>query len=360
MAKRERSPDDVEDVEDLLGQAIDSTDIVQLLRWDPSQGTWSYVERFDPAALRALGIRENVRARFGGGKFKARIRHANNTWGQSRVFLLDGEYRRPTEAPTTTAAAPVSTASTLEKILLPIALTFAGAIGTAAAKKLLDGPQVDPLALQLLKQFGGQSGMDPLELQRAIAEAEKRGEDRGRELGKLQQQVTHPREGSSKPLGASVVDAIDRNVPKLVGLLSRKMDLDQQARLQPAADVPAAEQPTEPAQVSTDPLIAMLESVPKVARAFLLSAAESGEQPEVYAGLVLSKLDDVSYANMAGFLERADFVDVFCATYPAFADHREWVTALAAAMKESLIAAAEADDDDETTSTTEPAANAGD
>jgi hypothetical protein len=349
MAKpRAAEKPDVEDVEDLLGTCVDGTDTIQLFRYDPTIGGWSYVDRYDPAAFRALGIRQTVRERYGGGRFRARVRHPNMTWGQTRTFSVDGAYKEPSPAvgasTSPTVVAPTSAASMAERVLMPVVLTMAGAIGTYAAKRLLDQPPTDPLALTLAKQLAGAgSAMDPLELQRAISEAEARGEARGRELGKLQQQVAAPRESSGKSLGPSVVEAIDRNVPKLVDLFTRKMDLDAQALRGPQTESPT--QP-EPAQVSADPLVAMLESVPPIARKFLLSAAESGEQAEVYAGLVLSKLDDVTYANMAGFLERADFVDVFVATYPAFADHRQWVMSLAAAMQDSL-AEAVGDDDDE-------------
>jgi hypothetical protein len=365
MAKRETSPD-VEDVEDLLASARDSVDTIQLHRFDTREGGWSYVDRFDPGALRTAGIRETVRAAYGGGKFRARVRHPNSQWGNARTFILEGEPKRPAEASSTnakeastgpTTAAGASTGSLVEKVLVPIAVAIAGAFGTLAAKKLLESPQPDPLLLQLVKATGAHSGMDPLELQKAISEAEARGEARGRELGKLQEKVSTPRDSSpSKALGPSVVDAIDRNVPKLVGLLARKMDLDARRDVTVIGNPEPQPEPAEPVSTSTDPLVVTLLQVPRVARQFLLSAAESGEQAEVYAGLVLSKLDDVTYANMAGFLERPDFVDVFCTTYPAFADHREWVTTLAAAMKDS-IGAAEDDDDDE--ASPEPASNVG-
>ena len=339
----------IETVEDLL-KATGAGDVVQLRRYAVRTGTWDYLGPFEPSLLEALGITEFTRQRFGGGKFKAQIRHRGGAFGLARTFSIAGTEKVPDDeaAPAASLSAPANGASSsnppawIEKILLPIGVTFATALGGYLSKKLLEAPSADPLIVEMLKSLrAAGTSIDPLELQRAIAEAEHRGETRGRELGKLRAQVDAP----PKDVGG-VAGAIDRGIPQVVELLNRKLELDHQRSSSPATAALTPSPGTGPAApgddaaqatpVPTDPLVALLLGVPPIARRFLLAAAEANEAPETYAELVLGKLDDVTYARMPAFLERSDFVDVFVATYPAFAPHRPWVDELAGAMRESL------------------------
>jgi hypothetical protein len=344
------SPIVVETADELLTATV-AGDAVQVWRYDVQAGAWKYLAPFDPTALEALGVTEFTRQRFGGGKFKARIRHRGGTFGMSRVFDVDGPGKVPEDAAPPAAASSSSSASQpprwVEQILFPIGVTFATALGGYLAKKLLETPAPDPILLQLDNQLGAGAGaavaLDPLELQRAIAEAEQRGEQRGRELGELRAQVDNPPKGND---GGGVMGAIDRGLPQVVGLLKQKLEMDERRLLQPApvaVDAIAATA-ADDAAAAGDPIVGLLLGVPKMGRRFLLSGAEGDEPPEIYAGLVIGKLDDVTYARMPVLLARADFVDVFVATWPEFADHREWVEQLAGAMRATLDASTAADD----------------
>ena len=340
----------VETADDLLTATV-AGDGVQLWRYDVQAGAWKYLAPFDPTALEALGVTEFTRQRFGGGKFKARIRHRGGAFGLSRVFDVDGPGKVPTDdAPAAAAAAASSSNSPpfwVEKIVLPIGATFATALGGYLAKKLLETPAPDPILLLLVKQLStgaGGNAVDPLELQRAIADAEARGETRGRELGELRAQVENP----PKETGGGVMAAIDRGIPQVVSLLKQKLEMDERRMLQPSpvavVDSPTPADNGAAAASAGDPIVGLLLGVPRMGRKFLLSGAQGDEPPEVYAALVIGKLDDVTYARMPAILERPDFVDVFVATWPEFGDYRDWLEQLADSMRATLAASTATDD----------------
>jgi hypothetical protein len=324
-------------------------DHVQLYRWDRAEGTFKYLEPFDPSALRPLGVSEFARQRWGGGKFKARIRHRDGTYGIGRTFPIDGPVKFP-EAPAASAAAPAAASSStawVDKIVMPLAGAFGTAFAGLIVKKFLETPAPDPLLLELVKALKGHAGAatDPLLLQKTIADAEARGETRGRELGELRAQV----DATGKEHDGGVVGAIDRGLPQVLGVLTKKLEQDERrmSRLAPPSTLPgsppAAASVTAPAAPSSDPLEAMLLAVPLSARKHLVNAAEGDEQPEIWAALVLTKLDDVTRARMPEFLARPDFADVWIRVCPAFEPFREWVEELVECMRLSLEASKEAE-----------------
>jgi hypothetical protein len=353
--------------DEVLSEAT-ARDRVQVIRFDSRGGTWNYCGTYDPDAVRAVGVTEFVRARGGGGRYRVRLRRPDGTYGRMETLAIEG-IARPWDDDTRTvddvAGSSSSSSSSssagsiepprwLERILFPIGTTFATAFAGYLAKKLLEEKprERDPLLAELAKNLKA-AGMDPLELQRTIADAEERGERRGREFGEL----TAKLESGGAGAGDGIGGAIDRGLPQLVGLLNRKMELDEKRLSPPAIASDAAETvsssssssssssgsdgtPAEPSPgtAPADPLVALLLGVPMGARKFLLNAAEEDEPPELYAALILSKLDDVTYARMPALVNRSDFVDVFIATYPAFVDFREWTDELAAALRATLEA----------------------
>lgn len=347
----------VSPTEELLAGVVDGEGL-HVTRYDPRAGEWHYCGTYPADVVRAMGLAEFAKARGGGGKYRARVRRRDGTYARSLVFTLEGS-PRPWDEPA--AAAPVSSSSSssssssreipawVEKLVFPILV----AAGTAIADRMLKGPQADPLLLELVKRLASSSsGTDAVELHKLIAEAETRGERRGRELGELTAQVESAAETDH---AGGVVGAIERGLPKVVDVLNRKLELDEMRLTQPPVttvpppadgvsssdDAPpgasAAEPPPTP---SADPLVAFLQSVPMVARSFLLRAAKDDEEPAVYAGLVLAKLDELTYKRMPAFVARPDFVDVFVTVWPAFGEYRQWVGELTDALRESLEAAA--------------------
>lgn len=334
--------------------ADDANDVVQFYEWTPA-GRWQYIERFDVAEVRALGLEEFILQHYGGGKYKAGLRNRaqSNVYGASVVVEIAGAPKLRSErdaargtAPASTPIPPAMSSSAIppwvEKIVLPIGVTFATAFGTLLAKKLLEEkPEkpTDPVILEAFKQLGRSregtgATIDPIAMMNQLLE--------------LRERIVDSAPESSAPTSPGVAGAIERAVPQLVGVLNRKMDIDEQRmrhRRIPAAPAVTSTHPDGGAEipagdeqppVTNDPLVALLIQVPMIARRFLLGAAESNESPELYADLVLSKLDDDQYAAMPALLGRADFVDVFVGTYPAFAEHRDWVTELTDAMRASI------------------------
>lgn len=353
----------------LLEHADDANDVVCFWEGDLITNRFKYIERVDVPDVRALGIEEFISQRYGGGKYKAGIRNrTSGAYGSSVVVEIVGPPKSrgdrdaargiPTAGP---AAAPAGAQSGampgwLEKILLPIGVTAATAFGTYFAKKLLEPKGTDPVLLELVKQLGKKepasstppgSPLDHVELLRSLLD--------------LQDALTERANpgGSSAPVGESggVAGVLERQLPALVGVLNRKLDIDDRRAMRAAQPIPPRVQAGTPPAASSgssssssaepssatpaaDALVALLQATPRIARQFLLSAAESDEAPAVYADLILGKLDDASYAEIGKLLERADFVDVFVATMPAFAEYRPWVEELAAAMRESIETAA--------------------
>ena len=338
----------IETADDLLKATV-AGDVVQLWRYDGQAGTYRYLAPFEPAALEALGVTEFTRQRFGGGKFKARIRHRDGTFGLARVFDVDGPAKIPDDVTPPGAVADSSRQppAWVDRFLMP----FAGALGAALAgfvtKKLLEDKPVDPLMLELLKRSAVGPGVDPLELQKALLEAEARGELRGRELGQLKALA------EAEPSTGGALGAIDRALPQVLAVLNRKISLEERRALPQLSDpgeLDTGDDTSAPdgrPKAPEDPLVALLLSIPMVGRKFLLAAAEGDEPPEIYAGMTLGKLDDMTYQRMPALLERADFVDVFCGTWPAFGAFRPWVEDFAAALKGTLEASATAEDDDD-------------
>lgn len=320
--------------DELLAAALEG-DRIQVERYSAATSTWNYAGSYELAQLRPTGLSEFLRARGGGGKYRARIRRSDGTYGLSATVTIEGPSRswaEPESASSAPTPAPIAGGGTiLEKLLTPMAAAF----GAYAAKKFLEDKQTDPLVLELLKRGGA---TDPLELQRAIAEAEARGEARGRELGKLHARADAPKDGSGGAIGA-----LERNIPKLLDAAHRHMDIEE-AKVRPR--LPAAGATSTPA-AQQDPLEALLLSVPMAARKFLLGGAENGEPAAAYAPLVINKLDDVTRSRLPELLERDDFAATVCRVYPAFEDHREWVDELTEALRDAVDPPDDDEDDDD-------------
>lgn len=321
--------------ERLLDRLTGDSDRIQLLRYDRSAGAYNHAGSYEPGGVLAVGLSEFCRLRGGGGKYRARIKHSDGTYGPSTTLAVEGVPRtwgEPGDSASSSSSSSAPTApglvGTLEKFLNPFAAALGAALAGVIAKKLLEGKQTDPLLLELLKRGGG--GIDPLELQNAIAAAEARGETRGRELGRLTAETEAPARGEPAH-GGGAFGAIERGLPQVVDLVNRHLDIEERKTLpRSPAPAPAA------AAASTDPLEALLLSVPLIARKFLLSAAEGDEPPEVYAEMVLGKLDDVTAARMPALLARSDFTDVLLRVWPAFAEYREWSESFVVALREAV------------------------
>lgn len=337
----------IDDVEDLLTAASDEHD--KLWFWRRGED-WVFLESRSPVSLRVLGIRATVQDRFGGGRFRARLRSRGGKWGVSREFSIEGEAKTPPreEAPATTAAAPIGTSSAGEtpdwvrQIVLPIATTLGAALAAALAKKMLDTPGIDPTIakiLELSRQSGNGKSVDPLELQRLLLEAEHRGEERGREMGELSAQVESRGGGASN---SGVAGAVSEAVPVLHRMLDMATGRGARRRSAPAA-LPAPSE-SSPSSSSTP---TVPDIVPVWLRPFigykhaLLGVADRGKAAVQYADLIMDSVEDdeqlltaVVEANTAGRL-----LTDLKAAIPEIAGHQErerFAGELVAAIQESL------------------------
>lgn len=352
-----------------------ATDRAQV--WRHRDGQWGHCGAYDPRDVRQFGYAEFVAARGGGGKYRIRVRRSDGTYGQQFTFTVEGPPRpwhEPGDASSSSSAASSSSSapapaaayeppSWVRAIIMP----FAGALGTALATKLVamlfeGGRGNHELLLKLLEQRNGSgAGVDPIELQKILDAREERGESRGRQLGKLLAERSEPRE--PREPAAGVAAAIDRNLPEVMSVLRAKIESDERrasraARGAPPAAPPATDAPVvegadapaapgaPPAPDVSDPLVALLLGVPYIARELLLSAAKGDEAPNVYAALVLTKLDQVTRRRLPQLLERDDVAAVICSSWaPAFEPYREWVDEFVDALRDTVAANPPEDDD---------------
>lgn len=306
----------IDDVEDLLASASDDRHLLWI--WRQRDGDWALLEKVSPAALRAQGVGPTVQEKFGGGRYKARLRERGGAWGQSRQFTIEGEPKSSTPAPAPIVAAESARASSfelpswVEKIVLPIAV----ALGAGITNKLLADPKTDPLVLELIKRGNRSEGgsVDPIALQRLLQDAETRGETRGRELGSLR-----ARASSDHDSGGGVLAAAREFAPVIGQLLSERQRVDQA----PPPAIAAGGAPL-PSAHTTDPMPAQTapDIVPAWLRPFvrykglLIDVADRGKNPSAYSDLVMDVAEDdrglfnaMQDARTAGRLE----ADLFAA-----------------------------------------------
>jgi hypothetical protein len=347
----------IDDVEDLLNAASDERDMVWL--WRKGGSTWGFLESLTPLSLRDAGIRATVRQRCGGGYFRARLRQRGGAWGASREFSIEGEPKAPPRddpgaavgASVTAPAASTSSSTTadlMRTIAVPVLSAIGAGVAAALVKRFADGPQTDPILLKLLERVGRGDGetINALELQRLILESEKRGEDRGRQIGELTAQLDAPASGGAD---AGVIGAVKAAVPTI----NRMLDLAsgerrERRRLLVATESPSPS-PAAAAPPASDPPASapVPDIVPTWIRPFLrykpllISVADRGKSAAQYADLIMDQIEDseplltaVVDANTAGRL-----LDDLKAAIPEIAGHparEKFATELVTAMQESL------------------------
>lgn len=370
----------LEDVNALLEGLDDNDYVLEFSEYNPASGRMDYLEPMNVGEVRALGVLEFARQRYtvpGSAvlKFQVRTRHRAGKYGKQKTFTIVGE-RKPRESSSSSAAGGATTtiagvsSDGWMKVGLALGVPIATAFGTMLAKKLLDGPQVDPIMLELIRQgrrADRGEGVDPVELQRLIGDAEKRGEDRGRELGELRERADNatrePAEGAANVNGwgsvvYNTVRPLLKTINRHLALEERRVELrlERGGRRLPAAtntqpaqgtgsagatraeSSSASGQPPAPAHDPTldtnDELVQLLGQIPRGARMFLMAAAEDDEDPDAYVGLIVQKLDDDAYAAMGRLIEREDFLETLLKVSPKFRERRDWFAQLVEGLRE--------------------------
>lgn len=355
---------DPDDLERLLS-AAGLDDVVQFYRHDAGSAAWVYLEQLTPAEIRGAGVREFAAGRYGGGKFKARVRErASGAFKMSRTFVIAGSPKAFTRDGDAAAAAASSSSSSssganagnsiIEKVAMAALVPFAAALGGVLAKKMLEGPQRDPLMMELLRSSRSvaNNGADPLELSKLLQAAEDRGERRGVVFGELKAAAESGGGGGG---GDGWGEVLSNSLGTLEGIANRYLNLEEQrlTRVPRAAPLALVAETPAPAAASsssssssapagldtTDPLVQMLGSIPLIARKFILAAAVDGEDPAAYVPLILTKLEDDAYQVLAANIDREDLLEIAFRVVPKWRDHGEWFAALFASIRETIAAA---------------------
>lgn len=305
----------IEDVEELLDVAGDATHKVWFYRL--RDGESPFLASVDPAKLRGPGIREYTRSRWGGGKFRAKLRRTDGAWGQSRSFEIEGEAltakhddagerRGDRDRDGRRRRRRSEGESMLERILVPTAIALSAAI----VKKMTDDPKTDPMMLELIRRTGRGESISPIELQRAIMEAESRGERRGRELGELKAQV----EGDGPPAShgiseSGVISAIRESAAAVKEVVSYAKGADKPAAniriVRPPTNTAAPGGPSTPATTDAAPATPVTpDIVPEYLRALvagksqLLWAIDADLAADSIVNAIINKATDEQIAQL--------------------------------------------------------------
>lgn len=341
--------------------------LTQLLaQFNGDEGYRAYVERIErdgtPVYLGALPFTESlyddVKAKWGGGKFAARIMDSRHKYA-ARVppFVIGGRPRddepEPVNVPrieAPAASAPHVETTAVLTVLEGITKTLER-MQTAFLERESPTDQLVKLATVIKTVTpaitGAPAASSPSEMIGLM-----------REMMQFQREVSEDRPTApASGMGALV----EGGVKPLVQVLNRKLQLDEQrlkdraaARSLPALPVnrvatvladAAPARDTVDAGASenaydnldmTDPLVVLLAQIPLSARTFLLACAVDDDEPDDYVGMVLNRLSDDAYGELHELLKRPDFVDVLVAVVPKYADYREWFTRLVDGMRASL------------------------
>lgn len=317
-----------------------------------------YVERIESNGERtymgtlvlAETLFDDVRARWGGGRFTGRVVGPNTKYaGTVPPFRIDGPAKLE-EAPTAAAGVPANAPpSRTEQLIVDTLATMGKAIEQLAQRQ---AAQMDPTE-QLVKLAGvlntvsprnAGGGADPSDTVALI-----------RELMGLQRELAEDRPPA--PASSAFGVALESAVKPLVGVLNRKMALEEAkvAARRPLPPGPAQNGAPAPApiasgsgngnsathsnntvDVSTDPLVNLIRSIPMPARYFLLSCAADDNDPADYATVVLDRLTEDAYEEIQKQLPRTDFVAVLVREIPMFGQYPEWFGRLTDELRASL------------------------
>lgn len=310
---------------DLLGDIGTAAGYRVRLDRNDGRGEWEW--------LGALELTENfmedVRAQYGGGKFKARIYDAGGKYARSLAFRIAGAPRDMT-TPTPARAEP-DRLDRLESALVALA---------AAVKESRTAPApVDPLA-QFVVFAKAMRELTP-----APAAAPAAAVDPLDNLTKLLtfQTALEDRMGGVRPAanGFDVGALVRDGIRPLIGVVEKKIDSDREIMLhrRPVVVVPAST-PAAPAG-PRDELAELVRSLPFMARAFLAGAARDNKSAELYGEMVIDNLPGDVVDKLPELLAGDDAGDRIAAAVPEWHAFAPWFGALRLAMLAEL-----ADDDD--------------
>lgn len=298
------------DVDKVLQQLGEEAAKVYLERRGRRDRRWSMVDTIyaDEFSL------ENVKANFGGGEYRARIIDRDGNYLKARNFYIEGPERYP-EAPGADVGRPGEDPAVV--VLLKEVLTE---LRQPQRAGVVEGR--DPLDTSIKMVEVIMSAIAPLLAMRDSAKADDpwgvfdRALDLGERLGVLQ---------GGKGEGNSMVTQLAGEV---LGVL-------RDSRKPGAPGTPAAGQP--PAEIPADAPMWVRNFAPFIP--MVQQLAQQGRQPDLYAAVIVDRLDGSAQAFLADQLagRGEQFVDEFYRFFPATAPFREWYDAMFAALVDILV-----------------------
>jgi hypothetical protein len=261
---------------------------------------------------------DHVAEKYGGGKFRARIVGAANTFvkGGGITFDIEGVAKVPSSSPaTSTAAAPAGLPPWLTQLLV----ATVPAIGAAIVTRMLARPEPDPILLAMLNKKGGDT-VSPGELVTMLDNARREA----REDTRAMMELAGDRGGDG---GAGWPDVVRDSLPKLLEAFNNQTDNGRRA----TARIAEGGEVKQRRQAGTAPAPAVPQWVARIRPhlATVISWADSGKTPEVKAASVVDDLPKAEAASIAAHSQTPAFIDEVFAYLPELEStpaRREWFT----------------------------------
>lgn len=346
-----------DEIADLLASLGEGTGYrVRLERRDARGESGDYLGTIDltPELL------DDVRERWGGGKYRGRVVDARGTYRRALTFGIAGAPRDDAAAATPGGDDRLDR---LERIVKELATAMttqhappAAPVDTlaqfAAMAKILGDLRPAPVAAAT------PAGSFAEQIQAFVAV----------------QQMIEKASGGRDSGGMDVAALVDRGLTPLVGVVSKKLDNDARAlalqekrtlgapapaALAPAlTPAPAASAPA-PEDSSTMPqrpeLAQILSQVPDLARAWLAGLADKDSDPTLYADVVLDALPANVYPLLPALLTAPDALDITAAAVPQWSKpgRLAWIHELYRAIVDHLNEASDEAPELEATPVTE-------
>lgn len=340
----ETTDDGEPDIDALLAEYADVGRYVLLERWDIS--AWTFLDKLDIAEASIVSIKQ----RFGGGKYRMRIFGDENRKRKQVTFRIAGRSRVDDDAavtmPVPVADVILERLERLETKLVPPTTNGEGATPGTGRDRLMDAivariltptpePKENPLLTTLITALIGRGresdGVDPIELQKLLADAEGKGYERGKQLGEALAIAAGEGDGVARVIATalpSVVDAFKNAQTAYNG--ARPVTRAPTATATVAAPAPATVGET----VSVNLIDRLRPAVP-----ILVKWARSGKDAAIKAANTLDDLDDSVCDAIAVQAEEPHFVESVLTAIPEFQsppEVRAWMITFLSTIQETL------------------------
>lgn len=313
---------------------------VQLDRKD-ARGRPEYLETMDLTP----DLLEDVRGRWGGGQYRARVVDERSKYQASVQFSIAGVPRVHDAAPTRDA-----NAERLERLEGVISRVLERLEGQPAAVQVAPPPAPDMLGMfatfaKLMKDLtpapvapvaAVAAAVDPFALVGKVLELQTMLEERGG--------------GGRASDGDSLSAVVSKALPPLLDTIKQKMQQDGELmRLRmtrrPVAVVPAPDAaPVVPDGLVLSPLAVLVKDLPRYAAEYLANMAALDKDPALYAATVLDRMPPDVTERLPELLAGENAGAELASLVPAWAAFPEWFGELA---REILTQYAEQQSDDD-------------